>query len=86
MDGRLWRSPVGATSRRANEPKVPPPSDEVTLWQLERSCVAINQPEPLSIRHSLIRQLDIVDVPGPPTLGSCSSRMLRYRACPSGPP
>ena len=55
MDGRLRRSPVGATSRRANVPEVPPPSDEVTLWQHERSCGAINQPEPLSIRHPLIR-------------------------------
>lgn len=58
MDGRLWRSPVGATFRRASEPKVPPPIDEVTLWQHERSCGAIDQPEPLSIRHSLIRQSD----------------------------
>ena len=58
MDVRLWRSPVGATSRRANEPKVPRPIDEVTLWQHERSCGAINQPEPWSIRHSLIRQSD----------------------------
>jgi len=55
MDGRLRRSPVGATSRRANVPKAAPLSDEVTLWQHERSCGAINQPEPLSIRHPLIR-------------------------------
>ena len=79
MDGRLWRSPVGATSRRANVPKAAPLSDEVTLWQHERSCGAINQPEPLSIRHSLIRQSEIVDV-GPPTpsisgtLSRCSGR------------
>jgi hypothetical protein len=45
-----------------NDLKVAPPSHEITLWQRERSYGAINQPEPLSVRHSLIRQSEIADV------------------------